>query len=261
MPSTLPRIHPTAIVHKDARLADGVTIGPYTLVDEFVELGEGTTVGPHVHLTGHTKIGKRNRIFTGAVLGSEPQDVKFAGETTYVEIGDDNVIREFVTVNPGTGEGNKTLVGNGNWLMMSTHVAHDCVVGNYCKLANLASMAGHVRIDDYAIIGGTTPIHQFVRIGRYSMVGGGLRVPQDVVPYTLAGGQPLQAGGINQVGLERNGFSPERIKTLKDAYKVIFRKKLTLLEAIAALKSDFPANDDMAYLIEFLSTSTRGITR
>jgi UDP-N-acetylglucosamine acyltransferase len=230
-------------------------------VDEHVSVGEDTVVGPHVHLTGRTRIGKRNHIFTGAVLGSEPQDVKYAGETSYVEIGDDNVIREFVTVNPGTGEGSKTVVGNGNWLMMSTHVAHDCVVGNYCKMANLASMAGHVRIDDYAIIGGTTPIHQFVRIGKYAMIGGGLRVPQDVVPYTLAGGQPLSASGINQVGMERNGFSPERIKNIKNAYKVIFRKKLTLQEALGVLKSEFPSNEDMDYLIEFLSTSTRGITR
>jgi len=254
-------IHPTAIVHKDAKLGAGVQVGPYAIIDGNVTLGDGCTVGPHALITGNTMLGKNNRVFSHAVVGSEPQDVKYHGEYTTLEIGDNNIIREFATINPGTGEGTKTVVGDDNWLMMYTHVAHNCVVGNHCKLANVVSLAGHVRVDDYAIIGGTTPVHQFVRIGKYAMIGGGLRVPQDVVPYTLAGDQPLRACGLNQVGLERNGFSPERVKILKDAYRVVFRKKLTLQEAIKVLKSDFPQNEDMKYYVEFLETTTRGLTR
>jgi UDP-N-acetylglucosamine acyltransferase len=254
-------IHPTALVHKDARLADGVRIGPYAIVDGGVTVGEGTEVGPRAYLTGRTTIGRKNRIFSGAVVGSEPQDVKYHGEETTLVIGDGNIIREYATLNPGTGEGSRTVVGDGNWLMMNVHVAHNCVIGNHCKLANVATLAGHVRVDDYAILGGITAVHQFVRIGRYSMVGGGLRVPMDVAPYVMAGGEPLAVHGLNGVGLERNGFTPERIKILKDAYKVVFRKNLTLKDALQALRADLPANEDMAYLIEFLEGSTRGITR
>jgi len=254
-------IHPTAIVHKDAKLAAGVRVGPYAIIDGPVSVGEGTTIGPHAVLSGHTTLGKRNRIFSHAVVGSEPQDVKYHGEYTTLEIGDDNIIREFATINPGTGEGTRTVVGNDNWIMMYAHVAHNCVVGNHCKLTNVAALAGHVRLDDYAIVGGTTPVHQFVRIGKYAMVGGGLRVPQDVAPYVLAGEEPLRTCGLNQIGLERNGFSPERIKILKDAYRVIFRKKLLLKESIAVLRKDFPQNEDILYLVEFLETSTRGLTR
>jgi UDP-N-acetylglucosamine acyltransferase len=255
------QIHPTAIVHKGARLGAGVQIGPYAIIDEHVVLGDNTTVGSHVVITGYTTLGKNNRVFSHAVIGSEPQDVKFAGEHSMVEIGDDNIIREFATVNAAVGEGCKTVVGNDTWLMISTHVAHNCAVGSHVKLSNEVALAGHVRVDDYAIIGGLTPIHQFVRIGKYTMVGGGLRVPQDVAPFTLAGDNPLKACGLNQIGLERNGFSPERIHVLKDAYRVVFRKKLTLKEAIKALKTDFTQNEDILYLVEFLETSTRGLTR
>jgi UDP-N-acetylglucosamine acyltransferase len=254
-------IHPTAIVHKDARLGEGVQVGPFSIIDAGVSVGDETVIGARVTLTGHTTLGKRNRVFTGAVLGSEPQDVKYANEKSSLEIGDDNMIREYATLNPGVGEGTKTLVGNDNWIMMNVHVAHNCVVGNHCKMANVVSLAGHVRVDDYAVIGGTTPIHQFVRIGKYSMIGGGLRVPQDVVPFVMTGGQPLATHGLNLVGLERNGFSADRVKILKDAYKILFRKNLTLKESIQALKNDFPRNEDMTYFVEFLETTTRGITR
>ena len=195
------------------------------------------------------------------MVGSEPQDVKYYGEETTLEIGDENVIREHVTLNPGTGEGSKTVVGNGNWFMVGVHIAHNCVIGNNVKLANLVTLAGHIRIDDYAIIGGLTPMHQFVRIGKYAMVGGGLRVPMDITPFMMAAGEPITISGLNQVGLERNGFTPERLKVLKDAYRVIFRKSLTLKESLAALQKDFPQNEDITYLVEFLSTSSRGITR
>ncbi len=254
-------IHPTAVVDPRARLAEGVVVGPYSIIDAFVTLGAGTTVGPHCVITGRTILGKGNRIFAGAVIGSEPQDVKYHGEETWLEIGDDNVIREHVTINPGTGEGTKTVIGNDNWLMIQSHVGHNCVVGNHVKLANLATLGGHVRVDDYANIGGVTPVHQFVRIGRHAMVGGGFRAVQDVVPYMMAGDEPLRIYGVNQVGLERSGFSKETIDMLKKAHKVIFRNKLTLKEAVQILTTDFPATEEMKYLIEFLNTSSRGIVR
>jgi UDP-N-acetylglucosamine acyltransferase len=254
-------IHPTAIVDPKARLATGVVVGPYSIVDGDVTIGEGTVIGAHCVITGRTTMGKRNRVFTGAIVGSEPQDVKFAGEISYLEIGDDNYIREYATINPGTGEGNKTVIGNGNWFMIQTHVGHNCVVGNYVKLANLATLGGHVHVDDYATIGGLTPIHQFVRIGKYVMIGGGFRAVQDVVPYMMAGDEPLRIYGINQVGLERNGFSKETIEVLKKAHKVIFRSNLTLKEAVQNLSVDFPQTDEIKYLIEFLNTSQRGIVR
>jgi UDP-N-acetylglucosamine acyltransferase len=254
-------IHPTAIVHPKAQLDDGVSVGPYSIIDEHVVIGEGTVIGNHCVVTGRTTMGKRNRVFTGAVIGSEPQDVKYKGETCFLEIGDDNYIREHVTINPGTGDGTKTIIGNDNWLMIQTHVGHNCVLGNHIKLANLATLGGHVHIDDYATIGGVTPVHQFVRVGRYVMIGGGFRAVQDVVPFMIAGEEPLRVIGINQVGLERNGFSKETIDQLKRAHKVIFRNNLTLKEAINALSTDFPPVDEIKHVIEFLSTSTRGIVR
>lgn len=254
-------IHPTAVVHKDAKLGAGVQVGPYAIIDGNVTLGDGCTVGPHAVVTGHTTLGKKNRIFGHAVIGSEPQDVKFHGELTTLVIGDGNVFREFSTVNPGTGEGSQTVIGDDTWVMISAHVGHNCVIGSHVKLTNQVALAGHVRVDDHAIIGGVTPVHQFVRIGKFAMIGGGLRVPQDVAPFTLAGEDPLRLFGLNHIGLERGGFSPERIKILKDAYRVVFRKKLPLQEAIQALRADFPQNEDILYFTEFLATSTRGLTR
>jgi UDP-N-acetylglucosamine acyltransferase len=254
-------IHPTAIVHKDAKLGAGVQVGPYAIIDAHVTMGDGCSVGPHGIVTGHTTMGRNNRVFSHAVIGSEPQDVKYNGEVTYLEIGDDNLFREYVTINPGTGEGSKTVIGDDNWFLVSSHLGHNSVIGSHCKFVNEVAIGGHVRVDDYATIGGSTPVHQYVRIGKYAMIGGGLRVPQDVAPFTLAGEEPLRSCGLNQIGLERNGFSPERVKILKEAYRVVFRKKLTLKEAIAVLKTDFPQNEDMVYYIEFLETSTRGLTR
>jgi len=255
------RIHPTAVVDPKARLGEGVMVGPYSVIDAGVTVGDGTVLGAHCVLTGRTTIGKRNRVFTGAVLGSEPQDVKFAGETTYLEIGDDNVIREYVTVNPGTGEGSKTVIGNDTWLMIQSHVGHNCVVGDHVKLANGVMLGGHAVIEDNAIVGGGTPVHQFVRIGRHAMIGGGFRVVQDVAPYMIAGEEPLKIHGLNQVGLERSGFSKESIETLKKAYKTIFRNNLTLKEALSALEKDFPPIDEIKHLIAFLSSATRGLVR
>jgi UDP-N-acetylglucosamine acyltransferase len=255
------QIHPTAIISPGAKLGSKVSVGPYTIIDEHVTIGDETTIGSHCVITGRTTMGKRNRVFTGAVIGSEPQDVKYNGETCFLEIGDDNYIREHVTINPGTGENTKTVIGNDNWLMIQTHVGHNCVLGSHIKLANLATLGGHVQIDDYATIGGVTPVHQFVRVGRYVMIGGGFRAVQDVVPYMIAGEEPLRVIGVNQIGLERNHFSKEVIDTLKKAHKVIFRNNLTLKEAITELSTNFPQTDEIKNLVEFLSTSTRGIVR
>jgi UDP-N-acetylglucosamine acyltransferase len=255
------KIHPTAVVNSNAKLGDGVSIGPYSMVDGNVTIGTNTAIGAHCVVTGHTTMGKRNRVFTGAIIGSEPQDVKYHGEICYLEMGDDNYIREYVTINPGTGEGSKTIIGNDNWFMIQTHVGHNCVIGSHIKLANLATLGGHVQIEDYATVGGVTPVHQFVRIGRYAMIGGGFRAVQDIVPYMIAGDEPLRIFGVNQIGLERNDFSKETIDLLKKAHKVIFRNNLTLKEAIQALTTDFPQTDEIRHLSEFLSTSTRGIVR
>jgi UDP-N-acetylglucosamine acyltransferase len=257
----MPQIHPTAIVDPQARLGEGVVIGPYAIVGATVILGEGTKVGAHAVITGNTTLGKNNRIFTGAVVGSEPQDVKFKGEKTYLEIGDDNLIREYATINPGTGEGTKTVIGNDNWLMIQSHVGHNCVIGSHVKLANLATLGGHAQIDDYANIGGVTPVHQFVRVGKFAMIGGGFRAVQDVAPFMIAGGEPLRIAGINQVGLERAGFAKETIEQLKKAHKVIFRSNLTVKEAVEALTRDFPPLEEIKTLIDFISQSQRGIVR
>ena len=203
-------IHTTAVVHPEAEIDDDVVIGPYSVVGAHVRIGAGTRIGAHAVIEGHTTIGRRNRIFHGAAVGGEPQDLKYRGETTYLRIGDDNVIREYATVNVACVEGEATVVGNHNLLMAYSHVAHNCVLHSRVILANSVNLAGHVEVFEGAIVGGVTPVHQFVRIGRYSIIGGGCRVPKDVPPYTRAAGHPLRLVGLNTVGLERNGFDEDR---------------------------------------------------
>lgn len=261
MPVSSLKIHPTAVVDSRARLGEGVSIGPYSIVDGDVTVGDGTAIGAHCVVTGRTTLGKRNRVFTGAVVGSEPQDVKYHGEETFLEIGDENVIREYATINPGTGEGSKTVIGNDNWLMIQSHVGHNCVIHNHTKLANGVMLGGHAVIEDYATVGGGTPVHQYVRIGKYAMIGGGFRVVQDVVPYMIAGDEPLKIYGLNQIGLERNQIPKETIEVLKKAHRTIFRENLTLKEAIQALSTDFPPLAEIKSLVEFLNGCTRGIVR
>lgn len=254
-------IHPTAIVDPQAQLGEGVTIGPYSIVEAGVSIGDGTMVGAHCVITGKTSIGRKNRIFTGAIVGSEPQDVKYHGEATFLEIGDENIIREYVTINPGTGEGSKTVIGNDNWLMIQAHVGHNCLINNHVKLANGVMLGGHAHIEDYATVGGGTPVHQFVRVGCHAMVGGGFRIVQDVIPYMMAGDEPLRIYGVNQVGLERNHFPKETIDLLKKAHRVIFRQNLTVKEAVQVLLSDFPSLPEIRHLVDFLGSSSRGIVR
>jgi len=255
-------IHKTAIVHKKAKIGKGVSIGPYTIVGENVEIGDGCQFGPSCFIDGWTKIGKDCKILAQAAIGTPPQYLEYKGEKTKVIIGENNIIREFVTINRGTKEGGGiTRIGNNNFIMAYVHIAHDCRVGNGVTLANVATLAGHVTVEDYAVIGGIIPIHQFVRIGTHAMVGGGSRVPKDVVPYTLSAGNPLRVSGINTVGLKRHGFSGREISILKEAFRLIFRSKLNLSQAIERIEKELEKTDSIKHLLEFLKMSKRGICK
>jgi UDP-N-acetylglucosamine acyltransferase len=218
-------------------------------------------VGAHAVLDGYTVIGRRCRIFPHAVVGSEPQDLKFRGGVTWLRIGDETVIREFATLNPATEEGQATVVGSGCLLMNYSHVAHNCTIGDHVILANAVNLAGHVTVGDHVVVGGVTPVHQFVRIGVHAMIGGGSRIPQDVAPYTRVAGNPPRAFGLNGIGLVRRGFSKEAIAGLKQAYRILFRESLTVTEAVARVRADVPSTPEVELLTEFLLTSERGVTR
>lgn len=253
-------IHPTAIIENGANIASDVEIGPYAVIGAHVEIGEGTRVGAHAVITGHTRIGKRNQIFQFASLGAQPQDKKYAGEPTRLEIGDDNTIREFCTFNTGTVQDQGvTRVGNHNWIMSYVHLAHDCVIGDQVVLANNATLAGHVEVGDYAILGGLTAVHQFCKIGAHVITGGGTIVYKDIPPYVMAAGQPAKPHGLNSEGLKRRGFTPETLATLKRAYKTLYREGLTLQEALAKL--DAATTPEIAQLTAFLRRAERGIIR
>jgi UDP-N-acetylglucosamine acyltransferase len=256
------RIHPTALISPGARLGEDVDIGAYTLVGEHVEIDEGTRVGPHAVITGHTRIGRDNRIFQFVSLGEEPQDKKYAGEPTRLEIGDHNVIREFCTFNTGTVQDQGvTRIGHHNWIMAYVHIAHDCVVANHTIFANNASLAGHVHVDDYAILGGFTGVHQFCRVGAHVITGIATVVRQDIPPYFTVAGSPAQPHGINSEGLKRRGFSPEAISAIKRAYKTLYKSGLTLADAQAAIAREAQDIPELTRLAEFLAQSGRGIVR
>ncbi|MBI3316786.1 MAG: acyl-ACP--UDP-N-acetylglucosamine O-acyltransferase [Candidatus Omnitrophica bacterium] len=254
-------LHPTAIVSADAELGEGVEIGPYSMVAGTVKIGPKTRVGARVQIEGHTTIGAENEIFTGAIVGSRTQDKKFEGGISFLKIGDRNIIREYVTINPGTKDGSETVIGDDNLLMAYVHVAHDCVIRNHTVLANAATLGGHVGVDDNAIIGGLSGIHQFVRIGKLALIGGCSKVVQDVPPFTLVDGHPARAYGLNTVGLERKGISDEDQAMLKKAFKSIFKSKLTLKNAILKIEGFTPTPPVLVDLLEFLRTSQRGICR
>ena len=259
-------IHPTALVDAAAQIDASVTIGPYAVIGPHVVLGAGTTVGAHCVIEGHTTIGRDNRIFQFASLGAAPQDKKYAGEPTRLVIGDRNTIREFCTFNTGTVQDQSvTRIGNDNWVMAYVHIAHDCVVGNQTILANNATLAGHVQVDDYAIIGGLTGIHQFTKVGAHVMAGFASHISQDVPPFMMVDGNPLAVRGLNLEGLRRRGFSPERLAAIKQMHRLLYRQGLTLEaahSAIAALPAAHPeAAADIAQLLAFLDTSARGIAR
>jgi UDP-N-acetylglucosamine acyltransferase len=255
-------IHATAIVHPGARIAAGVEIGPYAVIGEHVALGEGTTVGPHAVIEGWTEIGRDNRIFQFASVGAAPQDLKFHGEKSFLRLGDRNMVREFVTLHRGTESGGgETLIGSDNLFMAYSHVAHDCIVGNRVILANGATLAGHVQIDDYAILGGLSAVHQFTRVGAHVMVSGGSMVAQDIPPYTIAQGDRAKTVGLNLVGLKRRGFSEEAMRAIKQAYRIVFRSGLRQEEALAKIAAEVAAGPELALFVDFIKDSQRGVAR
>lgn len=254
--------HPTAIIHPGAQLADDVQVGAYTIIGEHVEIGAGTTIGPHVVINGHTRIGKNNRIFQFSSLGEIPQDKKYANEPTRLEIGDNNTIREFCTFNLGTvQDGGVTRIGNNNWIMAYVHLAHDCQVGNNTIFANSSQLAGHVLVDDFAILGGFTAVHQFCQIGAHVITGVNTTLFQDVPPYVTVSGNPAAPHGINSEGLKRRGYSSAAVMAIKRAYKTLYRSGLSLEEAKAAISEQIAEHPELKLLADFLNRSQRGIVR
>lgn len=258
----LPKIDPTACVSSKAVLAENVTIGPYTVVGDRVEFGEGTIVGPHCMIEGPTVIGK-GCTFTGyASIGTPPQDHSYKGEETRLEIGDGNTFREFVTVNRGTTKDRGvTSIGSHNLFMAYCHVAHDCIIGSHVVMGNLATLAGHVEIQDNAIFGGMSAIHQFTRVGTYAFVGGGSRVSLDIVPFAKASGDRATLYGVNTIGLKRNGFSKEHITRIEKAFRILFKQGLLLKDALCALEQEYPDAFEIIRLVAFLKSTRRGIAR
>ena len=255
-------IHSTAIIHPGAKLGVGVSVGPYSIIGEHVEIGDNTTIGPHVVISGHTRIGCDNRIFQFSSIGEVPQDKKYAGEPTRLEIGDRNTIREFCTFNLGTAQdAGVTRIGSDNWIMAYVHIAHDCQVGNRTIFANNSQLAGHVHVDDWAILGGYTGVHQFCRVGSHTMTAVGTVVLQDVPPYVMAAGNSASPYGINAEGLKRRGFSPEALMALKRAYRTLYKSGLMLEEARAKLEEDAKTHPEIQPILDFLAVSKRGIIR
>jgi UDP-N-acetylglucosamine acyltransferase len=255
-------VHPTALVHPEARLHSSVEVGPYAVIGPQVQIGALTTVGSHTVIEGETTIGQKNRIFHHASIGAAPQDLKYAGEPTRLVIGDENTIREFTTLHIGTaGGGGVTRIGHRNLFMAYSHVAHDCVVANGCVLANSVALAGHVDVADFVILGGLSAVHQFTRIGKHAFVAGGAMVAMDVPPYCTAQGDRAELVGLNTVGLSRHGMTEEQVGRIKDAYRILFRSKLGLNEAMSRLKAEHGGHEEIDHLLEFIASSKRGITR
>jgi UDP-N-acetylglucosamine acyltransferase len=255
-------IHPTAVVDPAAQIGDGVTIGPYAIVGAGVTIGADTGIGPHVVLEGITTIGARCRFTGQSSIGTPPQDLKYQGGPTRLEIGDDNIVREFVTINRATEHGGGvTRVGNHGMFMAYAHVAHDCIIGDHVVMANAATLAGHVTIEDHAIVGGLVAIHQFVRIGESAILGGGAMVTLDIAPYCMAAGDRAALQGLNLIGIKRRGFSTQTIQALRAAYRTIFRSGLRLADALDALRADAADEPRIAHLVRFIEGSQRGICR
>lgn len=255
------QINSTAVVSKKAQLAEGVSIGDYSIIGDNVSIGEATEIGAHCVIEGNTSIGRRCQIFTGAVIGSRPQDLKYKGEKSFLVIGDNNVIREYCTFNPGTEEGTKTIVGNNNLFMAYSHVAHNCLVGNNCVIANSGALAGHVTIEDSAVIGGIVAIHQFVRVGKLSIIGGCSKVVQDIPPYSTCDGHPASFYGLNLIGLKRNNVSKESIKQLDHVFNMLFNSGLLVKHALEKIIQEITPCEETNYLINFIKGSQRGMVR
>jgi len=256
------QVHPTAIVHPGAQLAAGVGVGAYTIIGEHVVLGEGTWIGPHAVIEGHTRLGRDNRVYQFASIGAPPQDKKYAGEPTMVEIGDRNTIREGVTINRGTTEDTGvTRIGDDNWLMGGVHIAHDCHVGNKTIMANYSGLAAHVLVGDWVILGGATLVHQFVNIGAHSFTSMGTYLAQDLPPFVMAAGNMAKPFGINSEGLRRRGYAAEAIACIKQGYRTLYRSGLGLEEAKRQLKALAASSPEVGLLLEFLERSKRGFIR
>ena len=254
-------IHPTAIIHPNARIGANCEIGPYCVLGEHVVLGEGCKLHSHVVIDGHTRLGRENEVFPFACLGAKTQDLKWKGGVNRVEIGDRNVIREFVTVHCATDDGKATVIGSHNLLLIYVHVAHDCVLGNQIIMSGYAGLAGHVVVEDQAVLGGYTAVHQFCRIGRLALTGGCSKVVQDVPPFMIADGNPAETRTINKIGMERNGISDEAQTALRQAYKLLFREGLTIPNALERVEKELPPLPELAHLVHFVRTSERGISK
>ncbi len=255
------KIHPTAVVSPGAQLGEDVEIGPYSIVADDVVIGDGTVLGPRVLVERWTTLGKRNRIFAGAVIGSESQDLKFRGERSYLVIGDDNIFREYVSINRATEPEGQTRIGSNNAILAYCHVAHDCILGSHITISNVTTLAGHCEIDDYAGLGGYVGVHQFVKIGTMAFVGGWSKVVKDVPPYMKVEGSPLRVYGLNSVGLERRSVPPESRRTLRKVYNYLYRSEHNVTQAVDRIRQEIELTPEVKTLLEFLGKSTRGITR
>lgn len=255
-------VHPTALVAPGAVIDPTAELGPYVVIGPKVRIGAGTKVGAHTVIEGDTTIGARNHIYHLASIGADPQDLKFAGEDTQLVLGDENLVREFTTLHKGTtGGGGVTRIGNKNLFMANSHVAHDCVVGSGCVLANSVALAGHVQLGNHVIVGGLSAVHQFTRLGDHAFIAGGAMVVMDVPPYCTAQGDRAELAGLNTVGMTRHGFSDEQIARVKEAYRILFRSKLGLNEALANVKAQHGGHAEIDALLDFIANSRRGITR
>lgn len=254
------RIHETAIVHEGARLGQDVVVGPHAIIGPGVTIGNGTQVGSNVLIERDTTVGQQCRLSHGAVLGTDPQDLKYEGEASHLYVGDRTVVREYATLNRGTKASGKTVVGSDCLIMAYAHVAHDCEIGSHVILSNSVNMGGHVTIEDWAIVGGVTAIHQFVRMGAHSFCGGGSRIPQDIPPYLRAAGNPCKLYGLNTVGFDRRGVSDDVRRALKKTYRILFQSKLNLSQALTRAESEVEQIPEVRHLLTFIRDSERGIT-
>jgi len=254
-------LHPTAIVHPKAKIGSGCEIGPYCVIGEHVVLGDKCKLHSHVVIDGHTTLGKENEIFPFASIGLKTQDLKWKGGVTRTEIGDGNTFREYVTIHSATGDGEVTRVGLHNTILAYCHVAHNCALGSRIIMSNVATLAGHVTVEDHAVIGGLAAVHQFCRIGKMSMIGGCSKVVQDVPPFMMADGNPAETRTVNKTGMERNGVSEEAQSALRQAYKILFREGLTVSNGIAKVEKELPSLPEVLHLIQFVRASERGISK
>ena len=255
------QIHPSTLVDPSAEIGAGTIIGPYCVIAPEVMLGENCWLQHHVTLCGPMRAGARNKFYAYCSIGQQTQDLKYAGEPTYLEIGDDNTFREFVTINRSTTSEGKTRVGSRGHFLAYTHIGHDCTVGDEVVFSNNGTLAGHVQVGDNAVMGGLAAVHQFCRIGRFAITGGCSKIVQDVPPFMIADGNPAEIRGVNLVGLERKGFTPESMKWIKEAFRLIYRSKHNTRQAVEAIRKELPQNEEIMQIIEFIEQSERGIVR